>query len=159
VNESAKQTVLRCFPYGLFAVTVRAGDEQHAIVAAWVTQASFAPPMIVVSAESESRCLPMIRDAKAFAVNVLGAEQRDLATRLGSGGGAGAAKLSGVPIRPAPVTGAPVISSCLGWLECRLVATMPAGDHTLVLGEVIEAGVEREGLPLTLAETGMKYSG
>ena len=52
-----------------------------------------------------------------------------------------------------------MIAPCLGWLECRLVATMPAGDHTLVLGEVVEAGVEREGLPLTLAETGMKYSG
>ena len=46
-------------------------------------QASFAPPMVVVSVESESRCLPMIRDAKAFAVNVLAAEQRDLAARLG----------------------------------------------------------------------------
>jgi flavin reductase (DIM6/NTAB) family NADH-FMN oxidoreductase RutF len=159
VNETAKQTVLRHFPYGLHAVTVRSGDDQHAIVAAWVMQASFAPPMVLVSAESESRCLPMIRDAKAFAVNVLAAEQRDLATRLGLGSGAGAQKLSGVPTKPGPVTGTPVIASCLGWLECRLVATMPAGDHTLVLGEVVEAGVEREGLPLTLAEAGMKYSG
>jgi flavin reductase (DIM6/NTAB) family NADH-FMN oxidoreductase RutF len=137
---------------------VQSGDEQHAIVAAWVIQASFAPPMVVVAAESESRCLPMIRDAKAFAVNVLGAEQRDLASRLGHGDTT-APKLSGVPTKPAPVTGAPVILSGLGWLECRLVATMPAGDHTLVLGEVVEAGVEREGSPLTLAETGMKYSG
>jgi flavin reductase (DIM6/NTAB) family NADH-FMN oxidoreductase RutF len=157
VNEIDKQTVLRLFPYGLHAVTVRAGDGRHAIAAAWVMQASFAPPMMVVSTESESRCLPMIRDAKAFAVNVLGTEQRELASRLG--GGASAQKLSEAPTRPAPVTGTPVITSCLGWLECRLVATMPAGDHTLVLGEIVEAGVEREGLPLTLAETGMKYSG
>ena len=159
MNEPDKQTILRLFPYGLHAVTVRAGDDQHAIAAAWVMQASFAPPMVVVAAESESRCLPMIRDAKAFALNVLGAEQRELASRLGRGGGGPAPKLAGVPTRPAPVTAAPVITACLGWLECRLVATMPAGDHTLVLGEVVEAGVEREGLPLTLAETGMKYSG
>jgi flavin reductase (DIM6/NTAB) family NADH-FMN oxidoreductase RutF len=141
VNEDDKQSVLRLFPYGLHALTVRAGDDQHAIAAAWAMQASFAPPMIVVSAERESRCLPMIREAKAFALNIL------------------APKLSGVPTKPAPVTGTPVIIPCLGWLDCRLVATMPAGDHTLVLGEVVEAGVEREGLPLTLAETGMKYSG
>jgi len=159
VNEADKQTILRLFPYGLHAVTVRAGDDQHAITAAWVMQVSFAPPMVVVAAESESRCLPMIRDAKAFAVNVLGAEQHELASRLGHGGGATAQKLSGVPTRPAPVTGAPVITSSLGWLECRLVATMPAGDHTLVLGEVVEAGVGRAGLPLTMAEAGMKYSG
>jgi flavin reductase (DIM6/NTAB) family NADH-FMN oxidoreductase RutF len=159
VIESEKQTVLRYFPYGLHAVTVRSGDDQHAIAAAWVMQASFAPPMVVVAAENESRCLPMIRDAKAFVVNVRGAEQRDLASRLGHGGGAAAEKLSSVATKPAPVTGAPVVISCLGWLECRLVATMPAGDHTLVLGEVVEAGAQREGLPLTLAETGMKYSG
>jgi flavin reductase (DIM6/NTAB) family NADH-FMN oxidoreductase RutF len=36
---------------------------------------------------------------------------------------------------------------------------MPAGDHTLVLGEVVEAGIEREGPALTLGETGTKYAG
>jgi flavin reductase (DIM6/NTAB) family NADH-FMN oxidoreductase RutF len=36
---------------------------------------------------------------------------------------------------------------------------MPAGDHTLVLGEVVEAGVEREGEPLAMTDAGMKYAG
>jgi len=36
---------------------------------------------------------------------------------------------------------------------------MPAGDHTLVLGEVVEAGVERDGQALTLGDSGMKYAG
>jgi flavin reductase (DIM6/NTAB) family NADH-FMN oxidoreductase RutF len=48
---------------------------------------------------------------------------------------------------------------CLGWVECRVVATLPAGDHTLVLGEVVAAGVEHEGEALTLEEAGFKYSG
>ena len=160
VNEADRRTVLRLFPYGLYAVTVRSGDQDHGITAAWVMQASFAPPMVVASVESESRALPMIRDAKAFAVNVLAAEQRELAARLGGASGAAApAKLAGTPAKAGPVTGAPVLTQALGWLECRLVATMPAGDHTLVLGEVVEAGAEREGTVLTLAETGMKYSG
>ena len=160
MNESDRRTVLRLFPYGLYAVTVRSAEEEHGITAAWVMQASFAPSMVVASMESESRALPMIRDAKAFAVNVLAAEQRDLASRLGSASAAAApAKLAGTPTRRGPTTGVPVLAQALGWLECRLVATMPAGDHTLVLGEVVEAGVEREGTALTLAETGMKYSG
>jgi len=45
-----------------------------------------------------------------------------------------------------------VLAEALGWVECRVVATLPSGDHTLVLGEVVEAGVEREG-------KGLKYSG
>ena len=160
MNEADRRTVLRLFPYGLYAITVRSGDQDHGITAAWVMQASFAPPMVIASVESEGRALPMIRDAKAFAVNVLSAEQRDLAMRLGgSSADAAPAKLVGTSTKPGPATGVPVLTGALGWVECRLVATMPAGDHTLVLGEVLEAGAEREGTALTLAETGMKYSG
>jgi flavin reductase (DIM6/NTAB) family NADH-FMN oxidoreductase RutF len=44
-------------------------------------------------------------------------------------------------------------------VECRVVATLPAGDHTVVLGEVLAAGVEHDGKALTLQETGFSYSG
>jgi flavin reductase (DIM6/NTAB) family NADH-FMN oxidoreductase RutF len=58
------------------------------------------------------------------------------------------------------VSGVPVLADALGWLECRVVATLPSGDHTLVLGEVLEAGVEHEAAkPLTLEMAGLKYSG
>jgi flavin reductase (DIM6/NTAB) family NADH-FMN oxidoreductase RutF len=57
------------------------------------------------------------------------------------------------------VSGTPVLADALGWLECRLLTTVPAGDHTVALGEVLAAGVEREGEPLTLQEAGFKYSG
>ncbi len=159
MNENAKKTILRHFPYGLYAVTVMSEGEDHAMTANWVMQAAFAPPMLVVAIENESKSLPMIRDARAFAVNVFADGQRDLAARLGRSSRNAPHKLLGVETRPAPVTGAPVLTGGLGWLECRLVATMPSGDHTLVLGEVVEAGVEHEGKALTLAATGMKYSG
>jgi flavin reductase (DIM6/NTAB) family NADH-FMN oxidoreductase RutF len=159
VNEAAKQTVLRMFPYGLHAITMRGGGAEHGFVAAWVMQAAFIPPMLVVAVENESRGLPLIRDARGFAVNVLRADQRDLATRLGSASSSVTEKLGGAATRPGPTLGTPLLNDALGWLECRLVATMPAGSHTLVLGEVLEAGVERPGLPLTLADSGLKYSG
>jgi len=159
VNEAAKQTVLRLFPYGLQAITMRSGGTDHAFVAAWVMQAAFAPPMVVVAVENESRGLPLLRDARAFAVNVLGADQLDLASRLGSSSDAVPEKLGGAPTKPGPALGVPVMREALGWLECRLVATMPAGSHTLVLGEVMDAGVEHEGEVLTLAVSGLKYSG
>ncbi len=159
MNENAKKTVLRHFPYGLYAVTVMSEGEDHGITANWVMQAAFAPPMLVVALENESKSLPMIRDARGFTVNVLAAGQRDLAERLGRSSQHSPHKLLSVPTRPAPVTGAPILTEGLGWLECRLVATMPAGDHTLVLGEVVEAGLERGGQPLALGEPGMKYAG
>jgi flavin reductase (DIM6/NTAB) family NADH-FMN oxidoreductase RutF len=159
VNESAKKAILRHFPYGVYAVTVMSEGEDHGMTANWVMQAAFAPPMLVVALENDSKSLPMIRDARGFAVNVLAAGQRDLAARLGRSSQHTPHKLHGAPTRPTPVTGAPILTEGLGWLECRFVATMPAGDHTLVLGEVVEAGLEREGKPLTMTASGMRYAG
>ena len=159
MNDSARKTVLRHFPYGLYAVTVMSEGEDHGITANWVMQAAFTPPMLVAALENESKCLPMIRDARGFAVNVLAAGQSELALQLGRSSRHVPHKLHGVPARPAPITGAPILTEGLGWLECRLVATMPAGDHTLILGEVVEAGVERRGAPLAPDAAGMRYAG
>jgi flavin reductase (DIM6/NTAB) family NADH-FMN oxidoreductase RutF len=159
VNEQAKKAVLRQFPYGLLVLTVMAEGEDHALTVNWVTQASFEPPMVVVAVENDSKGLPMIRDTRAFALNLLGTGQRDLAARLGRSSAKAPDKLVGVAHRPGGVTAAPILSEANGWIECRLVATMPSGDHTLVLGEVVDAGLQRDGPILTLADSGMKYAG
>ena len=159
MNDAAKKTILRHFPYGLYAVTVRHDGEDHGMTANWVTQASFEPPMIAVAVENTAKTIGMIRDAHHFAVNLLQKDQRDVAGKLGRSSEQAPQKLKGVKTKPAPVSGTPVLADALGWVECRLMTTVPAGDHTLVLGEVIEAGVERDGEPLTLQEAGFKYSG
>lgn len=168
MDEAAKKTILRHFPYGLYVVTVAAGGtggaggaggEDHGMTANWVMQAGFDPPMVVVALENTSKTLGMIRDSRHFAVNVLLDSQRELAGKLGRSSEQAPQKLKGIKTKPAPVAGAPVIADCLGWVECRVVATLPSGDHTLVLGEVVAAGVEHDGKALTLQEAGLKYSG
>ncbi len=47
----------------------------------------------------------------------------------------------------------------LSWFECKVVDVNERGDHVLVVGEVVDAGVHREGTPLTLRETGLFYGG
>jgi flavin reductase (DIM6/NTAB) family NADH-FMN oxidoreductase RutF len=160
MDDAAKKTVLRHFPYGLYALTVRHDGEEHGMTANWVTQASFEPPMVAVAVENTSKTIGMIRDAHHFAVNVLQQGQRELAGKLGRASTSAPHKLKGIKTKPAPASGAPILADALGWVECRVVATLPSGDHTLVLGEVIGAGVEHDGAqPLTLQEAGFKYSG
>ena len=160
MNAAAKQTVLRHFTYGLYALTVKRDGDEHGITANWVSQASFAPPMVAVAVESTSKMIEMIRDAHHFAVSVFHEGQRDLADKLGRGASGASPKLKGIKTKPGPISGAPVLADALGWVECRVVATLPSGDHTLVLGEVVEAGIEHEGAqPLTLQASGLKYSG
>jgi len=160
MDDAAKKTVLSRFPYGLFAVTVKHGGDEHAMTANWITQASFEPPMVVVAVENSSKTIAMIRDAHHFAVNVFQQGQRDLAGKLGRSSEQTTNKLKGIKTKPAPTSGAPILADALGWVECRVVATLPSGDHTLVLGEVVAAGVEHDGTqPLTLQEAGFSYSG
>lgn len=159
MDQAAKTTILRHFPYGLYVVTVGHGGEEHGMTANWVTQAAFEPPMVVVAVENGSRTIEMIRDAHHFAVNVLQKGQRDLAAKLGRSSEQSPHKLKGIKTKPAPGANTPVLADSLGWVECRLITTLPAGDHTLVLGEVIEAGADHTGEALTLSEAGFSYSG
>lgn len=160
MDVAAKKAVLRRFPYGLYAVTVAHGGEEHGMTANWVTQAAFDPPMVVVAVENTSKTIGMIRDAHYFVVNLLDAGQRELAGRLGRSSEQAPQKLKGLKTKPAPVSKTPVLAEALGWVECRAVASLPAGDHTLVLGEVVDAGVENaDGQPLLLAAAGYQYSG
>jgi flavin reductase (DIM6/NTAB) family NADH-FMN oxidoreductase RutF len=158
MNDAAKETVLRQFRYGLYAITVKHGGDEHGLTAMWVSQASFDPAMVVVAVENNSKTIGMVRDAHHFALNVLRQGQRELATKLGRASATTPHKLKGIRTKPAPTSGAPILTEALGWVECRVVATLPSGDHTLVLGEVLEAGVEQQGATaLTPEEAGLSY--
>lgn len=160
MDAAAKKTVLRQFPYGLYVVGVAHEGDEHAMTANWVTQAAFEPPMIAVAVENTSKTIGMIRDAHYFALSLLASEQRDLAGKLGRSSVKAPQKLKGVKTKPAPTSKAPVLVDAFGWVECRAIASLPAGDHTLVLGEVVEAGIEHEDAkPLLLQDAGFSYSG
>ena len=158
MNDAAKELVLRQFRYGLYALTVKHQGDEHGITATWVSQASADPAMVVVAVENNSKTIGMVRDAHHFALNVLRQGQRELAAKLGRASASTPHKLKGIKTKPAPTSGAPILTEALGWVECRVVATLPSGDHTLVLGEVLEAGVEQQGAaPLTPEEAGLSY--
>src|SRR3989442_1765577 len=146
MNEAAKETVLRHFTYGLYAVTVKREGDEHGITANWVSQASSEPPMVVVAVESRSKIIELIRDAHHFAINVFHEGQRDLAEKLGRAGAGASQKLKGIKTKPTPASGTPLLAYALGWAECSLVATLPSRDRPLAFGKGVEAGVEHDGV-------------
>ena len=158
MDEAAKKTVLRMFTYGLYAVSVRNGDQRNAFTVNWIAQASFEPPMVMVAVENDGRSLPMLRAAGVFAVNVYASGQRELAGHFGRRSKTHPNKMDGIAYEDG-VTGAPLLAETIGHLECAIRAEAPAGDHTVFVGEVVEARVRREAPPLTMAETGFRYYG
>jgi flavin reductase (DIM6/NTAB) family NADH-FMN oxidoreductase RutF len=142
MDQDKKKTALRMIPYGLYVLTAESPAGTAAATVNWVTQASFAPPLVAVGVKADSGIHAIIKESNTFALNVLGKGQQALAftffkpaTREGS-------TISGEPFR-AGTTGAPILSNAPAYVECRLVATVEQGDHSIFVGEVVEAGVAK----------------
>lgn len=159
MDPAVKKQVLRLFTYGLYAITARDGDTVSAMTANWITQVSFEPPLLALAVQNESHSRKVIEASGAFAVNIYETGQREAAGGLGRKFAKHPQKLDELESRPGPATGSPLLDLTLGWVECRVQSSTPAGDHTLFVAEVVEAGLNREGAPLTLAEAGFKYAG
>ena len=159
MDEAAKKQALRLFTYGLYAVTAREGDVIAAMTVNWATQVSFAPPMIAVSMERESRTHEIIMRTGHFVLCIYAADQREVAGLLGRHSAKVPDKCVSVAWEPGSATGCPVIFGTLGALECRVANTIEAGDSVLVIAEVIEAHAARDGEPLTMQAAGFKHAG
>lgn len=159
MDEAAKKEVLRLFTYGLYAVTARDGEQTAAMTVNWATQVSFAPPLIAMSMERESRTRALVERTGRFALCVFAADQRELAGLLGRHSAKVPEKFAGITWTPGSATGCPLIDGTLGALECRIVDTMEAGDSVLVLADVIAAHTLRAGEPLTMRAAGFKHAG
>jgi flavin reductase (DIM6/NTAB) family NADH-FMN oxidoreductase RutF len=158
MDEQAKKTALRMIPYGLFVLGVGKGKDATASTVNWVTQASFAPPLVVVGVKDGTVTLDRIRADKQFAVSVLGTGQKDMAFAFFKHVEPEGGKLGGYAFETKS-TGCPVFTDAPAWWECELVTIVSEGDHHIVVGKVIEAGVNSQVDALTLKECGVNYGG
>lgn len=160
MDAEAKKIVLRQIPYGLYAVTTHRGEEVNGMLANFLSQCSFDPPLVMVSVENDSRTLAFIREARNFGVNLLNAGQRELAGGLGKATkrNPGLDKLASV-IYHVSALGNPILDDALGFFECRVLSETPAGDSVVFIGEVIDAQSLNQGEVLTMKEAGFKHAG
>jgi len=158
MDEAAKKTALRMIPYGLFVMTVKDGNTMTGAAVNWLTQASFQPPLVVLGAKADAPSTGMIERSGLFNINVMETGQVGIASAFFKHVEPQGNKFGEIEFSLSP-NGLPVLRDALAWFECRVREKVAIGDHTIFVGEVVEAGVQREGEPLTLAETGFKYGG
>jgi flavin reductase (DIM6/NTAB) family NADH-FMN oxidoreductase RutF len=139
MNNDAKKTTLRMIPYGIYVLT--ADDGKGGIAAAtvnFVTQSSFAPPLVVVGVKADSGAYQVVKAAGKFALNMLGKDQKALAFTFFRPADVKEGKLSGQAYRPG-TTGAPILTEAPAAVECTVKTILAEGDHHIVIGEVVEA--------------------
>ena len=141
MNQDAKKTALRMIPYGIYVLTADDGKGNVAgATVNWVTQSTFAPPLVVVGVKTDSGAYSIIKNAKTFTLNMLGKEHKGLAFTFFKPAQFEGGKLSGQAVHKG-ANGAPILDAALAAVECKVTSIVEQGDHHIVVGEVTEAHV------------------
>ncbi|MBI5472807.1 MAG: flavin reductase [Ignavibacteriae bacterium] len=152
-DRAERLKVFELFPYGLFLVGANGAKGPTVIIATWVSQVSFDPPLVMISIEKESEIRFDIERSKHFSVNVLASGDKEIARSY---------------LRPPTsethdellfgLGGSPLVKRAIAWLEASIVNSIDAGDHIVFIGKVTEAKLIRQDSVLNLKDTGWKYS-
>jgi 3-hydroxy-9,10-secoandrosta-1,3,5(10)-triene-9,17-dione monooxygenase reductase component len=129
------------FATGVTVVTATGPNGPAGMTTNAVTSLSLAPRLLLVCFETRSRTLEVVRVSRRFAVNILRAEDADLAAVFASKQ-VGCEKFAAVT--HTEEHGVPVLDRALAWIACELRELRPAGDHEIGIGEVLATG---DGLP------------
>ena len=145
-EESARRfrDVLGRFCTGVTVVTSMSGGQPVGMTCQSFTSVSLDPPLVLFCPAKTSRAWPQMQRAGFFCVNLLSHDQLELSNGFAS---KGSDKFHGVPWRPS-ATGAPLLEGVLGWVDCTVYAVHEAGDHYVVIGRVMDLGVEEAPHPL-----------
>lgn len=155
MDKDAFTQVLQKLTLPVTVVTVGRGGAENALTVSWVCPASFDPPRIVFAADSHHYSVDFLKSTKNFAVNVLREGQQRFAGHFARQSMMHEDKLQAMPHREA-TTGAAILSESLAYFDCEVLELHEVGDHILVIGDVVDAGVLNEGQPLTTA-AGPRY--
>lgn len=146
IDAAEFRRIMGHFATGVVVVTTRdpaTGTPSGLTVSAF-SSVSLDPLLVLVCIEKEANSHDVIARAGHFAVNVLPFHAEALSRQFA--GPEPFEKFRGVEFRE-EATGAPILEEAMAWVDCRVHAAHPAGDHTIFVGEVL-AGGAREDVPL-----------
>jgi 3-hydroxy-9,10-secoandrosta-1,3,5(10)-triene-9,17-dione monooxygenase reductase component len=136
VSQESFRKVMSHFATGVTVVTLKhpSGRLWGFTVNAF-SSVSLTPPLILYCVDHAGESFAAAQEAEYFAVNFLAEDQESISRRFAS---KTANRFEGIEVREG-AHGSPLIARCLGYIECRKVASHRHGDHTIVVGEVLDA--------------------
>jgi flavin reductase (DIM6/NTAB) family NADH-FMN oxidoreductase RutF/nicotinamidase-related amidase len=134
LEGTALRQAMRVFATGVTVVLTKPGDDVHGMTANAVCSISLDPPLVMLSLDRKTKMDAALDDGATFSINVLEARQSTIADRF-----AGRFVWSADSVEFDYVDGTPVIGGSLASLTCRVDSRIPAGDHTMVMGAVLDA--------------------
>lgn len=142
--------------YGIYVLTTKMDEAVNGMIASWVTQVSYDPPLIMAAVHSNRYSHDMIVNTKIFGLHIIDQSQKDLLKRFK--GPDPKEKFAGMDWATGK-TGVPLLKDCLAWFELEMIEQHQPGNHTLFIANVVDAGVHSEGTPLTTLDYEGMYVG
>jgi len=158
MDANVKKQVLRQITYGMYVMTAKDSRKIAAGTVNWLSQASFAPPLIMAAVKADSSLKPVVESTGTFVINVLSASQKQFAEDFFRTAKVEDNKIQGHPFKPG-TSGAPVLDDAYAFMECKVTDKVDRGDHTVYVAEVTEVGQRRQDKPLEMWDTGWFYGG
>jgi flavin reductase (DIM6/NTAB) family NADH-FMN oxidoreductase RutF len=143
VDTAAFRQVMGRYATGVTVVSCVQDGFDHAMTANSFTSVSLDPPLVLVCVENDSRFHEAITSVDRWAVSVLTEGQRGRARWFATRGRPLVGQFDATPTRRSPLSGALLLDDALATMECRTVAVHPAGDHDIVVGEVLALDLAR----------------
>ena len=155
-NESS-DSVLGRVPSGIFILTVGSAETATGMLASWVMQGGFDPPMVTVAVRQGRFVAQWITDGAPFNLNVVAEKQFDMLKHFGKGFEPQVPAFEGIDIRHC-ARAVPILSNCLGHLECEPVSHLDSGDHRIFLAKIVGGELRHESPPMVhVRKRGQNY--
>lgn len=148
LDSALLRDALSTFPSGVTIVTTTDDDGRHwGFTASSFSSVSMDPPLVLVCIANTADSYPVFLHTKHFAVNILSQSQRELAIHFSR---KGVDKFSGrgFEFHAEQQPALPHLPESKAVLMCRTYSTYPAGDHTILVGEVMQANFNGADTPL-----------
>ena len=158
MNEDAKKTILRKIPYGLYVIGVKDKASHHAFTGSWLSQCSMKPPRVMLGVRHGTHSFDMIQAGKAFSVNFLAKTDKKILERFFKATPSDGNRFGDLEFF-LKKTNTPILNIAVAYLECEVKDIFEAGDHSIVVGEVVAAEVLKDEPPLIMSDTTWHYGG
>jgi flavin reductase (DIM6/NTAB) family NADH-FMN oxidoreductase RutF len=150
-------------PGGLYLLGSRFLERRNLMTLNWVMQVCIDPTRVAVSLETTSVSRSLVSDGGCFSVTLVARQDRTVVRKFvrPSEHDPAAHTLAGFAYRDG-VSGAPIPTFALGYVDCRVCERLELGSHTLFVGDVVDAGFAPRGeeiAVLSMQDTRMGYGG
>jgi flavin reductase (DIM6/NTAB) family NADH-FMN oxidoreductase RutF len=158
MSKKSYDSALGRVPSGIFILTIGTGPRATGMLASWVMQAGFEPPMVSVAVKQGRYVCDWLTAGQPFVLNLVGEGQKEFLKHFGKGFEPGAPAFEGLAISHC-ARGVPILNDAIGHLECEPAGHTDSSDHRIFLAKIVRGKlVDDDAKPMVhLRKSGASY--